>query len=220
MHRALVSALCAALVACSSAGDPAATVDPGCPAGTATCRCDLDNACYSQPGQPLICDRGYCVADECVKGTEGCPCFGNGTCAPLDGVPLACQEGVCVARGAEPPPPNCEGPQCGAEALAAGVQSPGARSCEALFDDPDHKIISVAFGAGTRGHELRRGARLGVVFIATDDADLPPDALTLTLAGPLTTPIAPTLVRCFDRLGHPLADASLTLQALAAETTP
>ena len=218
-HRpAFVFAAVTLLAACSSSTPAPVATDSVCQPGDKSCPCDVDNTCYSQPGEPLVCDRGYCVIRTCVPGALGCPCYGNGTCDPVAGVPQACVQGVCVEPGTEPPPPLCEGALCGAS--SAGVSSPPepARSCELLLEVGDREVTAT-FADTARGKAVRRGGRLAIVFIARDDAPFASAPFTLAFGEALTAPIALLSATCADALGHPVP-ATLALQPVSDEVSP
>ena len=91
--------------------------------------------------------------------------------------------------------------------MGVGVSDPAARACEAVFTASPAAAVSVSFGSDVTGTWRRREDRVAVGFFHRNDDAFPEGALSV--AG-VETP--PTTVRCYDRLGAPLAGAELILE--------
>jgi hypothetical protein len=128
----------------------------------------------------------------CPSGTAGCPCADAQRCDSG----LACVDGRCAASSA----------------ATLRVSPAAARACDILLADADGaKVARVVFGDAVKGHAIREGARTAVSVIANADADFPEDGVALELVGDAGKLPTIATVRCADRLGKPLANASATL---------
>jgi hypothetical protein len=91
----------------------------------------------------------------------------------------------------------------------------GARACDLVLDVGNDAIENVRFEAGVAGSYFRRAPLLAVSLTSLTDVDLPAAPFVIEAAGALG-PHAVT-VRCVDRLGQPVAVATLAGAALAKD---
>lgn len=88
-----------------------------------------------------------------------------------------------------------------------GVSDPAARACEVLFTASPAAQVSVTFGDAITGTWRRREERVAVGFFHRADDAIPAGALSVSGVDP-----TPEVVRCYDRLGAPLAGVDLILE--------
>jgi hypothetical protein len=161
-----------------------------CPVGTAGCPCD-NGGC--QPG--LTCNNNVCEVAACPVGTQGCPCD-NGACQ----TDLRCNNNVCEPVTIE-------------DGITIGAAS--VRACDIMFDVGSTGATQVVFDASVLGKFRKEGGRLALSFTARQDAALShPVAQVQNASGTAVdiSAIAPSVARCFDRLGGVVADPAIHLR--------
>jgi hypothetical protein len=137
----------------------------------------------------------FCVPEACQRGEANCVCAAGNSCAGGD---LTCTVNICRAG----------------QVVHVGVRAPGARSCDVLIEIDKGKA-EMRTAAGVRAKNARRGRRIAYSFIGTEDLDLPNRPVSFALEPstlPRTERVALIKATCYDRLGHALTSAEVSLE--------
>lgn len=104
-------------------------------------------------------------------------------------------------------------PDPGAPTTGSYVASREARACELYVSDGSLGVPY--FPVGVRGATLRRGSDLVISFVSTADERLPSPAVRFMPSGGVgSSSERRSISACYDRLGAPLRDASVTIVGL------
>jgi hypothetical protein len=191
-------------------------------------RCLPNGVCNNFQGQTLRCIAGRCGLVDCPAGTMGCPCKAFGAC--ITASETQCMDNFCVPDGCMRGAEDCvcgEGNSCAGDDLVCKVNicrrsqvvhvrvvALGARACDVLVELDEGKVI-VRAAQDVRAENARHGRRLALSFMSTQNLDLPNRSLSFdlepsTLARSERVSLISTT--CYDRLGHVLNSAEVSLE--------
>jgi hypothetical protein len=102
-----------------------------------------------------------------------------------------------------------------AVSTAVPLAATDARACDLVLDVGGDVVENVRFADGVAGSTFRRAPLLAVSLTSLTDVALPAEPFVIEAASALAP--HPVTVRCVDRLGQPVAVATLAGAALAKD---